>query len=120
MKSMPWDQVPEEQLIQGITRRVITGELVMLGRIFFPKGAKVPAHTHESEQITHVLRGTLRFVVGGEEVFVSTGETLNIPSNVQHSAEAVEETDEIDAFSPIRTDWLDGSDSYLRADYQSN
>ena len=48
MKSMPWDQVPEEQLIQGITRRVITGELVMLGRIFFPKGAKVPAHTHES------------------------------------------------------------------------
>ena len=45
---------------------------------------------------------------------VRSGETLTIPSNVEHSAEALEETDEIDTFSPIRSDWLDGSDAYLR------
>lgn len=116
MKAVAWSEVPEDQLIQGIRRRIVTGERVMLGRIFFPKGAHVPAHRHESEQITHVLSGALRFVVAGEEVVVRTGETLNIPSHVEHSAEALEETDEIDAFSPIRTDWLDGSDAYLRAD----
>ena len=50
---------------------------------------------------------------------VRAGETLHIPSNVEHSAEALEETFEIDAFSPIRTDWLDGSDAYLREEAPS-
>ncbi len=116
MKSAPWDHVPEDRLIQGLRRRIVTGERVTLGRIYFPKGAKVPAHTHESEQITHVLSGALLFVIAGEEIVVRSGETLTIPSNVEHSAEALEETDDIDAFAPIRTDWLDGSDAYLRED----
>ena len=115
MEAISWDDIPEDRLIHGIRRRVVTGEKVMLGRIYFPKGAKVPAHRHSSEQITHVLHGTLRFVAGGAEVIVRAGETLCIPSNVEHAAEALEETDEIDAFSPIRADWLDGSDLYLRS-----
>lgn len=114
MKSTPWEEVPEDRLIQGIRRRIVTGEQVMLGRLSFPKGATVPAHTHPNEQITHVLSGALRFIIEGEEVVVRAGETLHIPSDAEHSAEALEETDEIDAFSPIRTDWLDGSDAYLR------
>ena len=103
-------------MIGGIRRRIFTGESVMLGRLFFPKGAVVPAHRHPNEQITHVLTGALRFVVDGEEVVVGAGQVLHIPSNVQHLAEALEDTDEIDAFSPIRTDWLDGSDAYLRVE----
>ena len=116
MEPVAWDSVQEDRLIGGITRRIVTGERVMLGRLHFPKGAKVPAHTHESEQLTHVISGALRFVVGGEEMVVHAGETLVIPSYVEHSAEALEETDDIDAFGPIRTDWLDGSDAYLRED----
>ena len=114
MKSVPWEEVNEDRLIGGIRRRIVTGEKVMLGRIYFPEGAIVPAHRHENEQITHVLSGALRFVVDGYEVIVRAGETLNIPSNAEHSAEALEETVEIDAFSPIREDWLDGTDAYLR------
>ena len=116
MKAIAWSEVTEDRLIQGIRRRIVTGEKVMLGRLYFPKGASVPAHRHDSEQITHVLSGALRFVVAGQEVIVRAGETLHIPSNAEHSAEALEESDEIDAFSPIRTDWLDGSDAYLRED----
>ena len=41
-----------------------------------------------------------------------------IPSNAEHVAEALEDTVDIDAFSPIRQDWLDGSDAYLREDPQ--
>ena len=120
MKAVAWSEVPEDRLIQGIRRRIVTGERVMLGRLYFPKGAMVPVHRHENEQITHVISGALRFVLGGqEEVVVRAGETLHIPSSVEHSAEALEETDEIDAFSPIRTDWLDGSDAYLREDAPS-
>lgn len=116
MQSISWNDVPEERMIQGIRRRIFTGESVMLGRLFLPKGAAVPAHRHPNEQITHVLTGALRFVVDGTEVVVHAGEVLHIPSNAEHIAEALEDTDEIDAFSPIRTDWLDGSDAYLRED----
>ena len=114
MNVVSWSNVSEDTLIDGIKRRIVTGEKAMLGLLFFPKGAKVPAHTHESEQITNVLNGALKFVIDGKEFVVRTGETLVIPSNVEHSAEALEETDEIDTFSPIRNDWLDGSDAYLR------
>lgn len=116
MDSIAWDSVKEDLLVDGIRRRIVTGEKVMLGHIYFPEGALVPAHRHESEQITHVISGALKFVVEGEEVIVRSGETLNIPSNAEHSALALEETLDIDAFSPIRSDWLDGSDSYLRID----
>ena len=119
MKSVSWSDVPEDRLIQGIQRRIVTGDKVMLGRLYFPKGAAVPAHRHMNEQITYVITGALRFVVDGTEVVVRSGETLHIASNAEHSAEALEETDEIDAFSPIRTDWLDGTDAYLREEVQS-
>ena len=114
MESVNWNDIPEDRLIGGIRRRIVTGEKVMLGKMYYPKGSKVPSHVHESEQVTNVLEGKLLFVINGQQITVSSGETLVIPSKVEHSAEALEETSEIDTFSPIRTDWLDGSDSYLR------
>ena len=62
-QSISWDDVPKEQFIPGVTRQVALGEKVMLGRILFDKGAKVPTHKHESEQITHVLSGKLLFII---------------------------------------------------------
>ena len=109
-----WNNVPEDHLAQGIRRRIVTGEQVMLGRIYLPKGAVVPPHRHANEQITHIVSGALRFVIDGEEMIVRAGETLIIPPNAEHLAEALEDTDDIDAFRPIRQDWLDGSDAYLR------
>lgn len=114
-KVQTWANIEEDKLIGGIGRRIVTGEKVMLGRLTFPKGATVPAHRHPNEQITFVLSGALRFLINQqEEIVVRSGQTIVIPENAEHIVEAIEETDEIDAFSPIRTDWLDGSDAYLR------
>jgi quercetin dioxygenase-like cupin family protein len=66
-------------------------------------------HSHESEQMVYVLQGALKFFVGGEEVTVREGEVLHIPSGLEHQAEALEDTFELDFFSPIRQDWLDGA-----------
>jgi quercetin dioxygenase-like cupin family protein len=45
---------------------------------------------------------------------VHAGEVLHIPSHVPHRAEALEDTVDVDIFSPPREDWLAGSDAYLR------
>ena len=78
------------------------------------KGAVVPDHRHESEQITYILEGALRFELEGKVVTVRKGEVLTIPSNVPHRAVALEDTLDLDIFSPIRVDWLTNNDEYLR------
>ncbi len=100
-----------------IERRFVHGERAMVAQVFLKKGAIVQTHTHESEQITYILEGALRLWLGtnGEqEVTVRGGEILTIPSNVPHRAEALEDTLDVDVFSPPRQDWIDKTDDYLR------
>ena len=112
-----WDTIPTEQLNPELGRKMITGQNVMLTQIFLKKGCIVPKHDHHNEQVTYVLKGALKFLLGeqqDEEVIVRAGEVLVIPPNLPHSAEALEDTLDIDIFDPPREDWLDGTDSYLR------
>jgi quercetin dioxygenase-like cupin family protein len=114
MKLFKWSEVPEEHLSETIVRKFIHGEKVMLAHFLLKKGCVVPTHSHESEQMSHILQGALKFNVGGEEIIVRAGEVLQIPSNVPHSALALEDCIAIDVFSPLRQDWLEGRDNYLR------
>ena len=109
-----WDEIELEKVTEMFSRKIVTGEREMVTQIYLKKGALVPMHSHESEQMTYVLQGVLKFVVGGEEVTVREGDILHIPSWVQHQAEALDDTFTLDIFSPIRQDWLDKTDHYLR------
>jgi quercetin dioxygenase-like cupin family protein len=112
-----WQDVPREQLSATIGRRFITTDRVTLAQFELAAGAIVATHAHESEQITYITAGLLRLWLGSEDeqVFdVAAGEVLQIPSNVPHRAEAIEDTRATDVFCPRREDWLEGSDAYLR------
>lgn len=113
----PWQDVPVEKLSSTISRQLISGDRLMAAIVELKQGAVVPMHHHESEQLTYIVEGALRFTLGdGRTVDVRAGETLLIPSNVEHAAEALEDTIDLDCFSPIREDWLSGDDAYLRGD----
>ncbi len=112
-----WDDMPKERVNELLDRRLITGERVMLAHVYLKKGCIVPKHSHENEQITYILEGALRFHLGEDQretVVVRAGEVLHIPSNLHHQAEALEDTLDVDVFSPPREDWLNKTDSYLR------
>lgn len=112
-----WDDMPKEQVSETLDRRLITGDRVMLSHVYLKKGSVVPRHSHENEQITYILEGGLRFWIGPDEsevIDVRAGEVLHIPSFVQHKAEALEDTLDVDIFSPPREDWLNKTDDYLR------
>ena len=106
--------MPVEHLNPLIDRQFVAGERSMLARIILRKGSIVPQHSHDNEQITYVLEGALKFVIEGKERIVRGGEILVIPSNVPHSAEALEDTLDLDIFCPPRADWINGTDAYLR------
>jgi quercetin dioxygenase-like cupin family protein len=112
-----WDSMRKERVSDMLERRLITGERMMLAHVYLKKGCIVPKHSHENEQLTYILEGALKFWIGddgAEEITVSAGEVLLIPSHVPHKAEALEETLDVDVFSPPRQDWLDKKDDYLR------
>jgi quercetin dioxygenase-like cupin family protein len=102
-----WDEIALEKITEMMSQKIVAGEREMLAQIYLKRGALVPMHTHESEQMTYILQGALRFHVAGEEIIVREGEVLHIPSGTPHQAEALEDTFELDIFSPIREDWLD-------------
>jgi quercetin dioxygenase-like cupin family protein len=112
-----WDEMPKEKVSAMLDRRLITGDRMMLAHVYLKKGCIVPRHQHDNEQLTYILEGALRFWIGEDEkemMVVRAGEVLHIPSNVWHKAEAIEDTLDVDVFSPPRQDWLDKSDAYLR------
>jgi quercetin dioxygenase-like cupin family protein len=112
-----WDAMPKERVSPVLERRLITGERTMLAHVYLKKGCVVPRHQHDNEQLTYILEGALRFWIGEderEELVIRAGEVLHIPSNVWHKAEALEDTLDVDIFTPPRQDWLDKTDAYLR------
>ena len=111
-----WTDIPEERVTDVISRKLITGDGMMLAHVYLKKDALVPQHSHHNEQLTYIISGALHFYIGADrarEVIVRAGEVLHIPSNVVHEARALEDTLDVDIFDPPRQDWLDGTDSYF-------
>ena len=113
-----WDDMVKEELNPLLHRRLISTDRMMIAHVYLEQGCIVPKHSHENEQLTYLLSGSMRFWFGDDEshvVDIVAGEVLHIPSHLPHKAEALEATLDVDIFCPPRADWLDGSDSYLRA-----
>ncbi len=116
VRQFRWDDLPREKVTDQISRKVITGQDMMIAHVLLDEGAVVPMHHHVNEQITYILSGALRFWIGDEHadpIDVRAGEVLHIPAHVPHKALALEDTLDVDVFSPPRQDWLDGTDSYF-------
>ncbi|MBV8071250.1 MAG: cupin domain-containing protein [Acidobacteriaceae bacterium] len=114
VKHIQWEKLPIESLNPLIDRQMVVGDKVMVARVLIKKGGLVPMHHHHNEQISYIESGALLFNIGGRDITVRAGEFLCIPPNVPHTATALEDTVDIDLFTPPREDWLQGADQYLR------
>lgn len=121
LEKASWSDIPLEHLSPLISRKLIYNDQLMLAQVFLKAGALVPAHEHHNQQATYILDGCLRFWLGEHadapaSVFtdVHAGQVLLIPGGVRHRALALEETLDLDVFTPPRQDWIEKSDAYLR------
>ena len=117
VKFFRWDDMPWEPVTDQLKRKLVTCDRMMLAHVWLDKGCVVPKHNHENEQLTYIVSGALHFWLGEDEkqeVIVRAGEVLAIPSHLPHKAMALEDTLDMDVFSPPRQDWLSGTDAYLR------
>ena len=102
-----WQELAIDAPLELLERRRIAGKRMMLAQVELKRGCHVATHAHESEQLACVLSGRMRFGLGAEgsperrEVVVQGGEVLHLPSNVPHSADALEDSVVLDVFSPV-------------------
>jgi unsaturated pyranuronate lyase len=60
-------------------------------------------HSHEQEEVWHVIEGTLVLTVGGEECTLGAGHAAVVPPNTPHSARALSAVRAIVADYPLRS-----------------
>jgi quercetin dioxygenase-like cupin family protein len=102
-----WSAVPAESPAQGIERRMMVGERLMICRLRFDPHVVAPVHRHPHEQMTLVERGRVQFTIEGQVRIAAPGDVLHFPPNVEHGATMLdEEVVLVDIFTPIREDFL--------------
>jgi quercetin dioxygenase-like cupin family protein len=116
LQYIPWHTIPLEDLNPLLQRQFVVGQGIMLARVLLKKGCIVPLHSHHNEQLTYIVEGALKFYIDGKEITVHAGEVLCIPSNMPHKAVALEDTVDLDVFTPPREDWINKTDQYLRGE----
>jgi len=103
------DQTRQE-LSPGLTRRYINSDKATMAIYELRKGVRIGEHYHDSEQLTYVQAGRLRITIEGKAYNIGAGEVLTIPQYAKHSIEALENTVEIDYFTPKRYNWSEDRD----------
>lgn len=89
-----------------LKRRRVIGERAMISHVTLREGCDVPSHRHENEQFSCILSGALEFGTGEpgspahKTIVVRAGEMIHLPSNLPHSARALQDTVVLDIFSP--------------------
>jgi quercetin dioxygenase-like cupin family protein len=108
-----WEEFPEREVsyLRGMPEssklliRIMSGEKIMLSKINAKKGARVPNHHHEAEQIFVIYNGKIRVTTEQEPPrIIALGDIWVVPSNCPHSLEYIEDTDALEIVSPIRLD----------------
>lgn len=100
-------ELPATEMLDGVLRRAVHLQHVMLTFFEFQPERVLPEHSHPHEQITYVVRGGMRFTLGDEERTLRAGDGVTIPPGVRHGAVVLDEpTLAIDAWYPLREDYL--------------
>ena len=95
------------QLLKGVYfTTLVHGEKTLMGQFKITKGSVIPTHSHPHEQTGIMISGKLRFNLDGEIWDVEAGDSWCLPGNIEHSAEALENSVVIEVFSPVREDYL--------------
>ena len=100
LKDGPWEILDGNQ-----KRRIVHMDNITV--IFFqaPKGLITPIdHYHSNEQVTYLIHGKIKIVIGNKEKIIKEGEVYMVHSNEKHHIEVLENCLLLDFFSPKRED----------------
>lgn len=90
----------------GMMRQVLAHtDQLMLIRHYFEKGWEGARHSHPHHQLVYVVGGALKVEVGGEFFEARAGDSFVVDGGVEHQAWALEDSEVLDVFTPVREDY---------------
>lgn len=97
--------LPSREVVKGyVGRSMHTGTLTLM-YWSVTAHSEIPIHTHEHQQVAHVLKGKFQLIVDGESRILEPGIIALIPSNVPHGGKAITDCELLDVFQPEREDY---------------
>jgi quercetin dioxygenase-like cupin family protein len=90
----------------GMKRQVLSySDQLMLVRHYFEKGWVGARHGHPQHQLVYVVSGAIRVDVAGRVFDVRAGDSFVVDGGVEHQASALEASEVLDVFTPVREDY---------------
>jgi quercetin dioxygenase-like cupin family protein len=97
--------------LDGIERKTLVhGDKTLMTEFRLRAGSLLPRHAHPHEQTGFLVSSRIRLSIGTEEHEARDGDSWCIPGGVEHGADILEDSVAIEVFSPVRDDYLPGSD----------
>jgi quercetin dioxygenase-like cupin family protein len=103
-----WDKIEWKTVIPGFHGKFAHSANMTFVLWKVDAGALLPQHSHVHEQVVHVLEGNLEVTVDGKTSVLHAGSMGVIPSNAVHSGRALTDCRVLDAFYPLRKDYMQG------------
>jgi len=89
-------------------KTLVHGEKTQMTEFVLKAGSEIPSHSHPNEQSGYLVKGRIRFTIGGDVLDARPGDAWCIPDGVAHGARIIEDAVAIEVFSPVREDYLPG------------
>ncbi|MCB2408668.1 cupin domain-containing protein [Hymenobacter lucidus] len=91
----------------GMRRRIISYDAqMMLVKVTFETGGVGAMHHHVHVQQSYIQSGVFEVTLGEEKQVLRAGDAFYVPSDVWHGVVCLEAGVLIDAFSPMREDFV--------------
>ena len=92
----------------GMRRHVLAHtDQLMLVRHYFENGWVGARHSHPHHQLVYVISGSIRVDIDGKVFDVHAGDSFVVDGDVEHQASALEPSEVLDVFTPVREDYRD-------------
>ena len=111
MQFYDWNSA-EHSTTDGYGRSVAVGKNIMMAHVELQAGAVTAAHSHEHEEIYYVVKGRWRVRLGDEEMVLEANQSVIVPSGIEHSSEAIEDTVAV-VSTNYRPEWRENTDYWL-------
>ncbi len=100
-----WNGIEAHEFADGIRLHAIGGEQVLLCRVSYEPGKRIPLHSHEhTEQVMLILDGSVEMAIEGEWQTLRPGDVVVVNRGLQHELHSPGGVTFIETLAPVPLD----------------
>ncbi len=87
-------------------KTLVYGDRTLMTEFVMAKGSELVLHSHVYEQTGYLVKGKMKLYINEMSKLLEPGDSWNVPSNIQHHAEILEDSIAVEVFEPCRDEYL--------------